>query len=326
MDGWLGATRENLRHTLGNIALLRAEIEARRKSADQHWRILEALQATARILDMPMNATNLKRKYGICLESGALPRQRNEAPPREVEAEEKELDEEEEDNHNPKRQRRELQRRDERVDRSTAAVLRWENMGSSQTIQVISSFLSLQGIHDLGLTCQPLHRLLLLSSSSEAGNSADGTITSFVGAPLHTEWCFKHFIGSAPSTPSPRPRVISLTISHKQSSYSLQQHLNLAFLHGRFQRLQVLEMVGPIRMPLSFLFSEIARHLASGNVPHLRTLSLKAPRALNDNDQEDYGGVNNVGSFFHHLHNACTQGHLANLEQLSLSFGHTTGR
>lgn len=317
MDGWLGATRESLRHTLGNIALLRAEIEARRKSADQQRRVLEALQATAHVLDMPLDATCLKRSYGICLEAEALPRQRNGG----AEAEEKELDEEGEDNHSPKRERRDLQRRDERVHPHAAAVLYWEKMDSNQTIRVIFSFLPLQGIHDLGLTCQPLYRLLFLFSSSGSGTAAEGAVTSFVGAPLRTEWCFKHFIGSAPSTTKAHPRVISLTMSSDDSLYYLRCHLNAALLLGRFQRLQVLEMTGTIRMPLSFLFSEIARLLASGNVPHLRTLSLEAPRGLNDDDQEDYGGANNAGSFFHHLHNVCNQGLLANLEQLTLSFG-----
>jgi len=204
-------------------------------------------------------------------------------------------------------------------------LLHWENMGSSQTIRVVSFFLSLQGIHDLGLTCHPLHRLLLLPSPSGDGNAA-GTITSFVGAPMHTQWCFKHFVGSATSTAGTRPRVISLTISPKECPYYWRQHLNEAFLHGRFQRLKVLEMAGPARMPLSFLFSEIARLLALGYVPHLRTLTLKAPRGLNDDDQEAYGGINNVSSFFHHLHNACAQGHLGNLDQLTLAFGNTTGR
>lgn len=319
MDSWLGANREKLRGTLGDIASLQAKLKATKKSADQQWNVFAALQATARILDMPLNATCLKR-YGICIEARTLPRQRNEAPTREEEVEEIELDEEEEGDHTPKRQRRELTRRDERVDRHAAAVLQWENMGSSQTIRVISSFLSLQGIHDLGLTCHPLHRLLLLSSPSGDGNAA-GTIASFVGAPLHTQRCFKHFVGSATSTAGTHPRIISLTISPKDCSYYLQQHLNEAFLLGRFQRLQVLEMKGPARMPLSFLFSEIARHLASGQVPHLRTLSLEAPQGLNDDDLENYGGVINMSSFFHHLHNACTQGHLGNLDQLTLGRG-----
>jgi len=96
MDGWLGATRENLRNTLMDIASLRAMLKATKTSADQQWDVA-TLQATAHIFEMPMDATCIKRKYGICLEAGALPGQLNEAPPREVEIEEKEPDEEGED-------------------------------------------------------------------------------------------------------------------------------------------------------------------------------------------------------------------------------------
>ena len=97
MDGWLGATRENLRNTLMDIASLRAKLKTTKTSADQQRDVFATLQATAHILEMPMDATYIKRKYGICLEAGALPGQLNEASPREVEVEEKEPDEEGED-------------------------------------------------------------------------------------------------------------------------------------------------------------------------------------------------------------------------------------
>ena len=199
------------------------------------------------------------------------------------------------------------------------AVQRWEEMANHQTLRVIGSFLSLQGVHDLGLTCQPLHRLLLLPFSPTAQAATEGSVTTSVGAPVRTDWCVKRLAGPAAATGGRHPKVVSLTLSPEDNVRFAIASFADAFSRGRFQHLQVLEVGEQEHTILSSIFSAIAPHLASGRAPHLRTLALAAPSGF-------HKGTIDVGSLFQDMHDACTLGHLANVERLVLHVGHLKGR
>jgi len=120
--------------------------------------------------------------------------------------------------------------------------LGWEEMANHQTLRVIGSFLSLQDVHDLGLTCQPLHRLLLLPFTAQA--ATEGSVTSFVGAPVRTDWCVKRLAGPAAATGGLYPIIISLTLSPEDNVKFVNTSFADAISRGRLQHLQVLEVAG----------------------------------------------------------------------------------
>lgn len=137
----------------------------------------QAMQAPPSASDMPLDVACARLENGTRLEAGQI--LAGEAPPREQEGEE--------DGSPAHLQQGEQGQRQEQ--QHAAGLQRWEEMATHQTLRIISHFLSLQGIHDIGLTCQPLHRLVLLPFSPGTQQTAiEGFVTSFVGAPLLTDW------------------------------------------------------------------------------------------------------------------------------------------
>lgn len=321
MDGWLNVNHQSLESKERQLDRLRQQVAAMEDSTQRQREVIQALQETSRTFNMRLDTSSLQREYGLHLEAGALPRQNDEE-------EEHEDEDEEEDNDSSTRQ----QQQGIEAPQHPAAVQYWEKMSTHETLRIILSFFSLQSFHDLGLTCRPLNCLLLNRPRAQGTGTANNDIvTSFIGTHLHSERFLKHFIDPAAATANVRLRILSLSLSSNHSASEFQTHLSLAFTQDLFQQLQVLEVTAKQDLNdavfLSYLFTQIARHLALGRAPHLRTLSLTAPLGIQDEDvANNYVDVSNRGSFFHHLQQACIRGRIASFETLSLRLGGVSGR